>query len=189
MKRRKMTPIKRISSWRDLVAPRDNLTVRCLVCHKTRESQPRLRPLLDRSSVTPPASPTFSPSHCQEPELLFLAGARSGPLIHRMTDVNRNSDRGSASSRYSFCIQSITRCQTRAKWFFWMVTGSSPCPKCSSNSYAFSRHDLRPCCVVNAIACSRLRRRFKSPNDESRRDVKLCDVISGNDKPSAILVP
>lgn len=72
-----MTPIKRISSWRDLVAPRDNLTVRCLVCHKTRESQPRLRPLLAESSVSP-FSPLLPPSHCQ-PELLFLAGAHRGP--------------------------------------------------------------------------------------------------------------
>lgn len=34
-----------------------------------------------------------------------------------------------------------------------------------------------PAVVVNAIACPRLRRRFKSPNDRSQRNVKL-DVIS-----------
>lgn len=36
--------------------------------------------------------------------------------------------------------------------------------------------DPRRCCV-NAIARPRLRRRFKSPNDQSQRNVKL-DVIS-----------
>lgn len=36
-------------------------------------------------------------------------------LIHRMTDVNRNPDRGYGSSRYSFCIQDVTRCRTKAK--------------------------------------------------------------------------
>lgn len=187
MKRRKMAPIKRISSWRDLVAPRDNLTV--VVSFVIRHGNlSRVFALSSPNLLSPPPPP----SHCQ-PELLFLAGA-SGPLIHRMTDVNRNSDRGSASSRYSFCIQSITRCQTRAKWFFSMVTGSSPCPKCSSNSYAFSCRGRSPPAFVLLMLsrCSRLRRRFKSLDDESRRDVKL-DVISssssGNDKPSAILVP
>ena len=45
------------------------------------------------------------------------AVAANSSLIHRMTDVNRNPDRGATvSSRYSFCIRDVARSpRTRAK--------------------------------------------------------------------------